>query len=77
METSDDTESKGRQLLNAPGTEQSSVPLQPSKSGEPSQGGVNPAGKDWVHMEQTEPEKTSWTGELPPPPKPGDTKVSF
>ena len=31
--------------------------------------------KDWVHMDTTEPDKMMWIGDLPPPPKPGNTKV--
>ena len=31
--------------------------------------------EEWVHMDTSEPEKLSWIGDLPPPPKPSDLKV--
>ena len=31
--------------------------------------------EEWVHMDTSEPEKLSWIGDLPPPPKPNDLKV--
>ena len=31
--------------------------------------------EEWLNMDTSEPEKLSWIGDLPPPPKPDDRKV--
>ena len=31
--------------------------------------------EEFIHMDTSEPEKLSWIGDLPPPPKPSDLKV--